>query len=179
MRIVIASLLAACWTGAEPEPVIPGEPAPTTKPAVPLEVTLERTQCFGTCPSYTVTIRADRTVMWNGDAYVTEVGARSSQVTHHDLAELDRAITRAHFFELDDNGHVPREPACVRTGNSTSCSFSSFTLCSDTSHAIITVRRGQRVHKVDDSHCSDTPAALIELEDAIDRIAGTGPWIGR
>jgi hypothetical protein len=90
----------------------------------------------------------------------------SAKVPVADLRELVRAVEAVHFFDLDENGH--------KRGPTLSLSF-----CSDTSHAILTVTRGGQPHTVDDSHCDSADPKLLELEQLIDRVAGTRDWIGR
>ena len=166
-------VVAACWTGAESPPA-----ATSSAPRPAFAVTLERTECFGRCPAYVVAIDDVGMVAWTGKANVV-ASAAGRQVSREQLAELDRAIDAAHFFELDKYGHPPARTTCRQVGNTTTCEFSSDTICSDTSHAIVTVQRGAKRHRVDDQQCGDVPAGLTVLEKLIDRIAGTRDWIGR
>jgi hypothetical protein len=176
-------MFAACWTGHEPvvtEPTaVEDTPKPRRAPLPPLRVVLERTGCLGPCPSYSVTIRSNGSVEWLGESNVSAIGTRIGVVGRAELDRLAHAIDKARFFELDESGHIPSRPSCVRTGNTVSCSMSSFTMCTDTSHALITVIRGTQIHQVDDAHCSDQDSALIQLEDLIDDIGKTDAWIGR
>jgi hypothetical protein len=158
--------ICACWTGPDPAETLP---APPVRRPPDLVVTMERTTCLGDCPAYTVEIRGDGTILVKSDDSITRGRTTRSRV--HQLA---RAIDAAHFFELDGSGHPPAQAQCVTTGNTTTCSIHSFTLCSDTSHAIITIKRGTRMHTVDDAHCTDD-RWLTTLETMIDDIAGTPP----
>jgi hypothetical protein len=183
-RLCLAALLivSACWTGHEPvtaEPIANHPAASRHMPLALFHVVMERTGCMGPCPSYTVTIRPSGVIEWLGEANVAAMGPRGALVGRAELERLSRAIDKAHFFELDDSGRVPTKPSCIRTGNTLSCSMSSFTMCSDTPHAIITVTRGSQSHMVDDAHCSDEDTPLIELETLIDEIAKTDAWVGR
>jgi hypothetical protein len=177
--LVAALYVGACWTGStqtveDPNGVPP--PAPAGEP-MKLRVKLERTACFGTCPTYTLIIGGSGAVEWNGTSNVAAPGHRSGRVQKRDLEELSRRLDRARFFERDQFGELPKEPECTRTGNSTSCSFStSVSICSDTSHTIITVVRDGEAHKIDNDHCNETPE-LDELEEYIDRVAHTSAWI--
>ena len=156
--------VCACWTGPDPAETLP---PPVTRRPPDLVVTMERTACFGNCPVYTVEIRGDGAVLVKNEDTVTR-----RHTTRSKVRQLARAIESAHFFELDDQGHPPAQAQCVTSGNTTTCSIRSFTLCTDTSHAIITVKRGDRTHTVDDAHCSDD-RWLTSLETMIDAIAGT------
>ena len=166
-----ALVLAACAAPA-PAPTIAN--TRTAPPPAPLEVTLQRTACMGRCPTYTVTIRGDGTVLWLGDSNVAVVGAQHHAIRAADIAELEKLIERAHFDDYDQNGN--RKPHCTRVGNANQCDFSDIVICTDTSSTIITVKRGAEVHKVQDEHCRASPLDALEAE--IDRISGDAAWIG-
>ncbi|HEY1556528.1 MAG TPA: DUF6438 domain-containing protein [Kofleriaceae bacterium] len=160
-------VLAACWTGPVAPPPAPPPPPPRA-PHLDLDVKMERTACFGRCPEYSIEIHGDGTIVWHGIANVTPLGTTVGRTAPAHMRELDRALHAARFFDLDEAGHLPVDPDCTPGGQ---CSFTSVTMCSDTPHAIITVRRAGRTHRVDNAHC-DPHAALAPLEDAIDRAAG-------
>jgi hypothetical protein len=173
MRAAFALALAACWTGADapPPPAAPNRPPPPVAP-IDLDISLERTACFGSCPSYTVTISGEGVVTWHGVANVRELGMRRAKLARGYIEALANAIDRARFFDLDESGNDPG--TCTQNGNLTSCSFSVRT-CSDTSHAIVVVRRGGRVHRIDDPRCAEG-SMLARLEVLIDRVAGVERW---
>lgn len=152
MRWVALLLVAGCWWGpAHPvEPLAGAPPPPEPAPRIDIDVTMQRTACMGPCPEYAVEIEHDGTVVWHGIAHVAVLGTVRAHISPRRLVALEHAIARARFFELDD-------PALY---------------CADTSHAIVTVRRPGRVHTVDDAHCED-PSLLSEVEDLIDRLAGS------
>lgn len=130
---------------------------------------MRRTPCFGDCPAYSVEIHGDgHLLVRSGGSVRTRVVPRSR------VAQLARKLEAVHFFELDDQGHPPAQAQCVQTGTMTTCTIRSFTICTDTSHAIITVKRGGRTHTIDDAHCGDD-RWLAGLEDMIDVVAGTPP----
>lgn len=179
-RVVLAAALVcgACWTG----PDVPAldsttPPKPAQHEPLQLRVKLERTGCFGNCPSYSVVIDGTGRVDWIGHANVKEMGRQQASVSRGELEELSKRLDRARFFERDEYGELPQKPECQTVGSSTTCSFSaSVSICSDTSHAIISAQRGGRRNKLDNDHCNDRPE-LDALEDYIDRIANTEAWI--
>jgi hypothetical protein len=179
-RVLLAAALAcgACWTGAETPVIDSTAPAkPAGREPVKLRVKLERTGCFGNCPSYSVVIDGSGRVDWVGHANVLAMGRRQGTVSRAELDELAKRLDRARFFERDEYGELPQKPECQTVGSSTNCSFSaSVSICSDTSHAVITALRGIRRHMIDNDHCSDRPE-LDGLEEYIDRIANTEAWI--
>jgi len=64
------------------------------------EVTLERTACFGYCPTYKVTLRRDGSISYNGIKFVEPEGAYEGTAYGFDrLAEL---ILSRGYFNLKD-----------------------------------------------------------------------------
>lgn len=128
---------------------------------------------------YTVAIARDGKITWHGEKNVMTTGDAHAEVPPGDLRQIARAVDAARFFELDESGQ-PASASCTPApdGSVTCSSFVKF--CTDTSHAIVTVTRGSKTHVVDDAHCaSDDNPKLIELEQLIDKVAGTRDWIGR
>lgn len=170
--------IAGCWTGPVAEPV----PEPVQRPAgdvfdVDLEIVLVRTPCFGMCPVYELHIYPDGRVHWYGRDNVAERGERTKRLARPRMQQLKRAVDHAQFFSLSGDAHEPAQPSCTRTpGGGMSCSFTTFSVCTDTSHSIITVRTRAREKRVDDAHCDDD-SAIGELEHQLESIAAS--WIGR
>jgi len=161
-----------------PEPAPPDQPAPKPRRDVDLAISLRRTACFGMCPVFDVSVEPDGTVRYVGRENVAVKGERSRRIQRAQMLELAQLVEHQHFFELDQWGHVARDNGCVKRGNTTTCSFQSFTVCSDTSHTLLTVRHPKRggEHTIDDAHCSDDGAAY-QLEQRIEDLVA--PWIGR
>jgi hypothetical protein len=65
------------------------------------EITLERTTCFGTCPAYTVTLRSDGTITYEGRRFVEMTGTYQGQV--YGFARLAHLILSEGYFNLKDN----------------------------------------------------------------------------
>jgi uncharacterized protein DUF6438 len=177
--LVLVLVLAGCWTGGEPSPRAPETPDTPRPHARDLEITVERTMCFGACPVWKMTIHRDGKVEWLGEANVAAIGARERKMAVSDVATLDHELDVAKVFERDKFGHLPVNPTCTHSGSTTSCSFASVTICSDTSHTILTVRRDGATRRIDDSHCSDDDPALDVLEERIVTRARVLEWIGR
>jgi len=142
-------------------------------------VMLERTPCLGMCPTYRVTIHGDGRVDWEGIENVVAMGRLDgpTHVSRGDLEQLSHVIDEAKFFARNQYGDIESGPICTKSGNTTTCS-SSIHICTDTTHARITVSRGGRTHVVDNDHCDDKPG-LDELEEMIDELAATRELVGR
>ncbi len=179
MRTFVWVFVTACWTGAVSEPASePVAPKPREYASVDLEVKLRRTPCFGMCPVFDITIQHDGRLRYFGRQNVAEAGERTRRLTRSQMIELSRAVDRVHFFELDDSGHEAQQQGCTTIGGTTTCSFRSFSVCSDTSHTVVTVSRPKRniSHTIDDAHCSDDGSA-VTLEQKIEALVS--PWVGR
>lgn len=137
---------------------------------------MKRTMCFGQCPVYTVTIHGDGSVVFLGEIFVKTTHPQKATLRPGDLATLREALDRSRFFDHDKNGRLPKDPTCLRSGNSMTCDFEDDVICSDTSHSVITVKRGTETHEIDHDHC--TASLLDALETTIDELAGTRVWIG-
>ncbi len=132
--------------------------APAQEPGV--EISLQRTACYGFCPVYRVTIRGDGTVHYVGERFVNVVGERSGAIPR---AEVDRLLRR-----FDDIGF-----AALREeyrGQMTDLPTTIVTL----------TRNGQSKRVVDYGGVSaGMPRAMRALEDEIDRVANTAQWVLR
>src|SRR5260221_13182833 len=73
-------------------------------------ITLERGVCFGTCPSYIVTLACDGTVTWEGRDFVKTKGKATAQIKPEDFNKLVREFERIKFATLTDK-YQPGTPA--------------------------------------------------------------------
>src|ERR1700738_3829074 len=74
-------------------------------------VTLERTVCFGNCPSYQVTIAQDGTVNFEGRDFVKTKGTARAQINPEDFKKLVNEFEKIKYFSLDDK-YEPGSPGC-------------------------------------------------------------------
>jgi hypothetical protein len=82
-------------------------------------ISVRRTGCLGACPDYTVTIRPDGHVEFEGRAFVATAGA-SDRVPEADARQMLERLDRIDFFHLDDCVgmlDVPQLIVEVQTGN--------------------------------------------------------------
>ena len=56
------------------------------------EITLQRTACYGRCPVYTLTLRADGTAIYEGEAHVARIGTYRGKFWARDLERLSGAM---------------------------------------------------------------------------------------
>ncbi|MFZ5810170.1 MAG: DUF6438 domain-containing protein [Chloroflexota bacterium] len=77
-------------------------------PAYPdLLISMERNGCFGTCPSYKLTIYADGTVDYEGFSYVKIEGKRKSKIDADQIEELVALIKNVDFFSFEEKYVAP------------------------------------------------------------------------
>jgi len=72
-----------------------------------LEITLERTGCFGTCPIYSVTVDGDGSVLYEGIRFVKLDGDYSYQIPEKNVTDLVELFYRSNYFSLKDRYDVP------------------------------------------------------------------------
>ena len=153
LAFVLAALsaltLAACETTSAP-------PAGSG----PVSIALERTPCFGMCPSYTVSIDGAGAVTYNGQRFVGVTGEQHGQASRADVQALLRAFDAVQFESLRDEyrGHVTDLPS-----------------------AIVTLTRDGHTKRVVDYAGTSVgmPTAVRDIEQQIDRVANTQQWVRR
>jgi len=70
-------------------------------------ISLARRGCFGTCPVYSVTIRADGGATYTGERNATRIGTYSGRTYFGDFAQLAMFIERSGFMKLSDRYTAP------------------------------------------------------------------------
>jgi hypothetical protein len=118
-------------------------------------VELQRTGCFGSCPTYTVRISADGQVSWHGDRWVRVNGPATATVNPADARALLERLRTNGFWELCDT-------------------YS--TRVTDGATVSTTLHVGNHEKRVSD-YLSKAPDSLRMFEREIDSLAGTHRWI--
>lgn len=121
--------------------------------------TLERTECFGTCPVYRVTVRADGSVEWLGQGHVAKPGVATAKLSNATLAALRKLFTDAKYFDLKgdaDCHEMTDQPSVI------------------TSYDDGTNKRTIRHYL----GCSRAPSGLSALEERFDALVTT-EWVGK
>jgi hypothetical protein len=133
-------------------------PFPDVGNMATLRMTMTRSMCFGPCPAYTVAVRGDGAVEFEGQANVHAMGKRSGHISRDAVAEMLAAFRRADFFSLKDQyaGSITDMP--------------SFTVSLEFDGRKKAVRDylGLSV---------GMPEGVADLEEAFDRLAGTAKWL--
>jgi hypothetical protein len=132
--------------------------APILRPDSKVTITLERTGCYGTCPSYTVRLSTDG-IVFEGREFVAARGRHTNTVDPDEVRKLAKKFVGADFYSMDASytASVTDNP-----GYSLSITIDGST------------------KKVDDYVGSwvGMPAVITELENDVDSMARTDRWIG-
>ncbi len=101
------ALLGACSASADTKPDDNATSATDTT------VTLQRSTCYGTCPSYTVSVTSDGQVSFEGHVHV-QTGKASTRVAPERVANILAAVDQADFRSLKDS-YVNQDDGCAQT----------------------------------------------------------------
>src|SRR6266404_2997828 len=129
-------------------------------------ITLERTVCFGSCPSYRVTLSQDGTVTFEGRRFVKTTGTVTEQVSPDKFQQLVDEFEGIKYFSLQDR-YTQRADGCT-------------TFMTDMPSANTSLSLNGRVKTVAHYFGCRGPEiipALTALERKIDEVAGTEKWI--
>ena len=129
-------------------------------------ITLERGVCFGTCPSYIVTLAADGTVTWEGRDFVKTKGKATAHIKPEDFNKLVREFERIKFATLDDK-YQPGTPGCGPSATDMPSAQTSINLNGKTKGVL-------HYYGCRDSEVLRT---LTALERKIDEVIDTEKWI--
>jgi len=156
--------VAACARRTDASSAVqqPGEAAG----AAPSVISLERTPCFGSCPTYTISVSASGQVTFDGRAHVSQPGLATKTIPRQQVDALLIELERAGFFTFASR-YAASEPGCGR-------------YVTDLPGAIISATLGGRTKRIEHDHgCGGAPGALAVLEKRIDEILGSIRWTGR
>jgi hypothetical protein len=126
----------------------------------PVVITLTRGACFGFCPVYSVSITGDGQVTYVGRNFVNVTGEQHATVPASEVQALLRRFDAAHFASLQDEyrARVSDLPT----------------------YTVELQRNGVRKSVLDYGGLSaGMPQTVRELQDEIDRVAGTSRWVLR
>jgi hypothetical protein len=135
-----------------------------------LSVVLQRTNCLGSCPVYTVTINGNGLVDYSGQQFVRIHGPQTVAIDRAKLDELLQDFDRAHYLAFVNS-----------FGND----------CTDMPHVVVSLAVDGRVKRVEsDELCPEHPDILrsayrrlsrqddfLMLAREIDSITGSDRWV--
>jgi hypothetical protein len=122
---------------------------------------MERTICFGPCPSYKLSIFENGKVMFIGREFVGHKGEATREMSQENLEALVQKIRDSHFMD------IPSSPDCETRYTDHPSVFLTIEL--DDERNSITHYLGCKGFQYEDE--------LYELEEAIDSLSGAKRWI--
>jgi hypothetical protein len=127
-------------------------------------ITMERTPCYGDCPSYVLTIKGNGTVQYVGRDNVSIKGTRQGTIKLEAIRSLMSEFARAGFLSISNDYSTV----------SCKCGF-----CTDMPTAITTLQVKDTNHSLTHYYgCRCAPRFLFGLETAIDKSANVEQWTG-
>ena len=130
---------------------------PTVRPDSKVAITLRRTGCFGSCPSYSVTVSTEG-ITFDGGGFVVAAGKHTDSVNADEVRNLAKRFVAADFYSM-----AARYRASV-TDNPT---------------YVLTIAIDGHKKEVRDyvGQWEGMPAVITELEDEVDTFGRTQRWI--
>ena len=126
-------------------------------------ITLERTTCEGTCPSYKLTILGDGTVNFEGRKYVRVKGTVRSKIDPASVESLVQEFIKIDYFGLNDKYTTIKNPDGTET------------IVLDLPTTITSLTLAGKQKRIVDY--VGAPQQLMELEDEIDKVANSKRWV--
>ena len=121
-------------------------------------ITMERTECFGLCPVYTLTVYGNGTIIYEGEKFVTTQGRVETTISKEKIEQLVSEFEETGYYSLDDD----------YTEQTITCAPS-----------VITSITIDGITKTIEHYHGDfnAPDQLTELENKIDEIVNSNQWI--
>ena len=134
-------------------------------------ISMKKTECYGPCPIYEITITGDGTGEYYGEKYVNTIGKVSFNVTNSDVMLLLDKIYQVRFFDFVDSYESKFSLEANERGAVQVIPLTP----TDMPTSIITVKIGNYTKSV--SNYYNAPDGLKEIEDYIDGIARSYRWL--
>jgi hypothetical protein len=154
---ILGQMITSCRAGEHPAP---HSDFPEIHDFQSLRIDLDRTGCFGTCPQYSIEVRGDGTVAYNGSWYAKYCGLWRGTIPESSVRELVEQFRGADYFRLNREYSVNGTDLPTYT---TAIAFDNIAKCvADYGGTLVGM-----------------PARVRTLENAIDRLAGPEHWTTR
>lgn len=157
IRLVTALLVVVLAACSHPNPFPTDDRIPED-----LNIGLERSACYGTCPVYALTVKADGAVTFVGMQFTQTMGEAKGEIDKAKVSALIQEFNKANFFALE-NSYTPR--------NGLNCS-------TDSPSVTTTLKINGNTKEVAHYLGCPAPRELDDLDRKIDEIVGTQRWIG-
>jgi hypothetical protein len=135
-------------------------------------ITLQRDECYGSCPKYSVTLYANGRVRYEGFKFVKVTGTREYKIPIAAFDSLVQEFHRIRYFHLKD---AYLEKVLGSHRDSLGNTVQQVAVASDLPTTITSIRLGKRYKRIIDYFGS--PNSLKRLEELIDRLAMTAQFV--
>ena len=129
-----------------------------------LKITLERLGCLGTCPAYSLVIKADGSVLFNRGNFKKREGKFEDKITKEQIKQLIGEFEKANFFSLQ-NSYITEKDGCQKYPPDLPAEKISIKI------------NGKRKTVVHYLGCGKT--IIRNLGEKIDEITNSKRWIGK
>ena len=137
-----------------------------------IEIVLEFTPCYGTCPVFNLTIDGYGTVTFEGISHVEKQGIHKRSISPENLVTLLNELMRAKFFERTSTGNELNRK--FRLEDNLRITEGMFSV-SDLSSRFLTFNYLDQSKRIEVSQFA--PRDLRAITDQIIELTGTGSWI--
>jgi len=161
--------LLALLGAAPTSPSGPGAGAPLSDAELRnVVITLEKGMCYGECPVYQIRITGDGRISYHGEMFVEAQGKRTRKIPPAEVRNLVAIFQKAGYFAI---GQDFTYDTCQRDR----CKKGYM---HDASSAVTSITLRGKTHRVaHDFGCRCAPAALFDVEAAIDKASRAGRWV--
>lgn len=126
-----------------------------------LIIQMSRGPCFGSCPSYTITIHGDGLVEYAGGRHVKVQGSQTGVVSKEQIVDILASLDRAKLWSLEDR---------------------AFAWCFDSDSVSVSVSIDVETKRVvSDGGCTGAKSGLqarfVQSAAEIDKIVGSDKWV--
>ncbi|GGW74272.1 DUF6438 domain-containing protein [Alishewanella tabrizica] len=139
----------------------------TTTPTIDNEtvVKLKRTACFGNCPVYTVSVKANGVVEYEGNEYVSIKGFQTGNLPKESVELIEKKLIKVKFLKM--KSHLD------------SGSWGCFISATDSSYILIEglVKNRKKAVSTYLGCESKQVYEVINLAEYIDQVVGTSKWV--
>jgi hypothetical protein len=143
-------------------------------------ITLERTICYGSCPMYKLTIKADGSVEFEPryvkDRSIVSAEIKRGNITREQLMQLISEFERARYFSLN-NRYMDERDGCPAVWTDSPSAITSIRI--NRKEKTIKHYYGCQERTTDMSLSQVFPRELTELESKIDEIVNTKQWLNQ
>jgi hypothetical protein len=138
-------------------------------------ITLERTACLGSCPTYRVVIHHDGRVEWFGEQFVAVEGAARRCVRPDEVAALWRKIDD---WQATHDAGVEHSPACIERETMADGHAVHFGATDQPTVRLILERDETMTTWEHDFGCPEpVDEGLLEMESAVRELVDVDAWV--